>query len=352
MHPNPKSALNGRNLVKLVGAVLIAGATAQSFAATSAPWCAAGKPVKFAGLDWESGALITELMRFVMEKGYDCKTEAIPGNSITMESALASNDIQVFGEEWVGRSDAWNNAFKAGKVKAVGNVIVGASEGWYVPDYVIKGDAKRNIKPLAPELKSVADLPKYKEVFKDEEEPGKGRFLNCPTGWTCEGESSQRLKAYKLLDSYVNFRPGTGAALDSEIASAYQRGKPLLFYYWTPTALMGKYKFIKLQEPAYNEACYKTLTEKNHPNPCGSASPAIVIQAGLSSAFYNADPALRDMLGKFTINIDLINASLAEMADKKLDAPAMARNFLKAHPEVWKKWVPADVATKVAANLK
>jgi glycine betaine/proline transport system substrate-binding protein len=234
--------------VMLMGALLTCALPAQ--AQTRSPWCDSGKPVRFAGVSWESGALLTELMRHVMEKGYGCKTDAIPGNTVTLEAALAGNDIQVFAEEWIGRSTAWNEAAKAGKVKAVGRVIVGATEGWYVPQYVVHGDPARNIKPMAPALKSVADLPRYKALFKDEEEPGKGRFLNCPTGWTCEGVNSQKLKAYKLTDSYVNFRPGTGAALDAAISSAIQRGKPILFYYWNPTGLMGRHQFTQLQEPA------------------------------------------------------------------------------------------------------
>ncbi len=345
----------GKQLRKsgLLAAALVVGlgSAGQAMAAGSA-WCSSGKPVKFAGVDWESGALITEVMRFVMEKGYGCQTDAIPGNSVTMEAALANNDIQVFGEEWVGRSDAWNNAFKAGKVKGVGNVIKGANEGWYVPDYVIKGDAKRGIKPMAPGLKSVADLTKFKDLFKDDEEPSKGRFLNCPTGWTCEGVNSQKLKAYKLTDTYVNFRPGTGAALDAEIASSYQRGRPVLFYYWAPTALMGKYKFIQLQEPAYNERCFKSLADKDVASPCGSASPEAIIQAGVSKPFHDADPVLIDMLSKFNIPLDLLNQALADQADRKVDAKTEARDFLKKHPEVWKKWVPADAGAKIASSLK
>ena len=319
---------------------------------TASSWCSSGKTVKFAGLNWESGSVLTEVMRSVMEKGYNCKTESIPGNTVAMEVALSKNDIQVLAEEWVGRSDAWNTAAKAGSVTPLGKVIVGASEGWYVPEYVIKGDASRGIKPMAPALKSVADLPTYKALFKDIEEPSKGRFLNCPTGWTCEGVNTQKLKAYKLTDSYVNFRPGTGPALDAAITSDYQRGKPLLFYYWAPTALMGKFKFIKLQEPAFNDACFKTLANKDNPNPCGSAAPEAVIQVGVSTIFKNADPVLSNFLSKFNIPLDVLNKSLAEMADQKLTAQQVAHSFLQQHPEIWKKWVPADIATKISASVK
>ncbi|MGS0741680.1 ABC transporter substrate-binding protein [Glaciimonas sp. GG7] len=348
--------INFRHSNLLASALLISGSffASQPALATSAPspWCASGKPVKFAGLNWESGSVLTEVMRTVMEKGYGCKTETIPGNTVAMEVALSKNDIQVLAEEWVGRSDAWNVAAKAGSVVPLGHVIVGASEGWYVPEYVIKGDTSRGIKPMAPALTSVADLPAYKALFKDVEEPSKGRFLNCPTGWSCEGVNSQKLKAYKLTDSYVNFRPGTGPALDAAITSAYQRGKPILFYYWAPTALMGKFKFIRLQEPAFNAACFETLADKSHPAPCGCAAPEAVIQAGVSKTFKDADPVLSAFLEKFTIPLDVLNQSLAQMADQKLTAAQVAQNFLKQHPDVWKQWVPTDIAAKLSDYAK
>lgn len=336
--------LLGLSLALIAGSVSAAPAQAAS-------WCASGKVVRFAGLNWESGAFLTEVMRYIMAHGYGCHTDALPGNTVSLEVALSNNDIQVLAEEWIGRSKAWNTAAKAGKVEGVGHVINGATEGWYVPDYVVHGDPKRGIQPMAPDLASVSDLPKYKTLFKDDEEPSKGRFLNCPIGWTCEGVNSQKLKAYGLTGSYVNFRPGTGAALDSTITSQVQRGKPILFYYWNPTPLMGRFKFVKLHEPAYNDACWKTLADKTNPRPCGSASPPADIEAGVSRAFHDGAPELVAMLGKFNIPIDLLNRLLGEQAEQKIDAKTLARNFLAQHEAIWRAWVSPAAAQKIAASL-
>lgn len=173
---NMKKAL----LTTLVSAGLLASAGASQ----AAGWCESGKPVKFAGLNWESAMLLTDILQVVLDKGYGCTVDALPGNSIAMENALSTNDIQIFAEEWVGRSEVWNKAAAAGKVVGVGAPIVGAVEGWYVPRYVIEGDAKRKLEAKAPNLKSISDLAQYSAVFKDQEEPGKGRFYNCPAGWT------------------------------------------------------------------------------------------------------------------------------------------------------------------------
>ena len=57
-------------------------------------------PVLFGDITWESGSLITEVLRFITENGYDVATDTLPGSTVSLEAALAKNDIQVIGEEW------------------------------------------------------------------------------------------------------------------------------------------------------------------------------------------------------------------------------------------------------------
>lgn len=301
---------------------LLAAGTAQADS-----WCAS-KPVKFAGVNWESGMLLTELMGFVLQHGYDCKVDSIPGNSITLEQALGNNDIQVFAEEWIGRSEAWNKAAAAGKVVGVGAPIEGATEGWYVPRYLVEGEGAK-----APKLKSIADLGQYAELFRDPEEPSKGRFYNCPAGWTCELENTQMLQSYGLSDKYTNFRPGTGPALDAAIVSATKRKQPILTYYWSPTPLLGRVDMVQLK-------------------PRDGEAKRIQVQAGLSKPFHDGAPELVAVLSRVNVPIELLNRTLAEQADAKQDAPAAAKALLKAHPELWQAWVTdAAARSKIQAAL-
>lgn len=327
---------------------------AASASGANASYCGDGKTVTFAGIDWESGAFITEVMKTILAKGYDCQVDSIPGNSVTLEQATANNDVQIFAEEWLSRSDVWNKAVEEKKVVAVGKTFVGASEGWFVPDYVVHGDPARNIEAKAPDLKSVSQLtdPKIAEIFADPEEPSKGRFLNCPSGWTCEGVSTAKLEAYKLDEAYVNFRPGTGTALDAAITSAYLQGEPILFYYWSPTAIMGKFKLIQLEEPAYNEACWKELSSANGKRDEGCAFPSVDVAYGVNSTFASEAPEIVEILEKATFPLEEVNASLAYMADNKVDATAAAAEFLKTKGDIWSKWVSDEARGKIEAGLK
>src|SRR5471032_1191743 len=316
------------------------------------PVRAAAQPIHFADLNWESGSLITDILRYIVEKGYGYPTDTLPGSTVSLEAALSKNDIQVIGEEWAGRSPAWVKASAEGKVFGLGDTVKGATEGWWVPEYVIKGDPERGIKPLAPELHGVADLARYKDVFRDPESPDKGRFLNSPIGWTSEIVNQQKLKAYGLTDSYVNFRSGSGAALDAEITSSIRRGKPILFYYWSPTPLLGKFKLVQLQEPPFDAEAWKTLTDPENPDPKPSRSLASKLSIGVSTPFKTQYPQVLAFFAKVDLPIDVLNQALAKMSEERLPPRQVTEAFLKEHPEVWKAWLPVDVANKVAAGLK
>src|SRR5476651_1634537 len=332
--------------------LLAASLTALSLSVASLPVSAAQAPVHFADLNWESGSLITDILRYIVEKGYGLPTDMLPGTTVTLETALAKNDIQVIGEEWAGRSPVWVKAEAAGEVVAVGDTVKGATEGWWVPEYVIKGDPERGIKPLAPELHGVADLARYKDVFRDPESPDKGRFLNSPIGWTSEIVNQQKLKAYGLTDSYVNFRSGSGAALDAEITSSIRRGKPVLFYYWSPTPLLGRFKLIQLEEPPFDAEAWKTLTDADNPNPKPTRSLASKLSIGVSAPFQKQYPQIAEFFTKVQFPIEPLNKALATMSENHTAPREVAQAFLKEHPEVWKAWLTADVAQKVEASLK
>lgn len=341
-----------KNIKIIIVACLMYVCSANVFAATQ-PWCASDKPVKFASVTWESGQFFTELASLLVRDHYNCKTELVTGSTAVTEAALVAQDLEVWAEQW-NRTDVIKKGVAAGSVFLVGNTLKsGTMEGWFVPEYVVKGDPSRHIAPMAPDLKSVSDLPKYKNLFVDDEDSTKGRFLNCPTGWDCEMINNQKLKAYKLTEDYVNFKPGTGGALDATIASAFTRGKPVLFYYWSPASLMGKYKMYKLEEPAYNEACWKTLSGKNTTNlVCPSATPAYQLSIGVSKSFKDAAPEIVAMFGRIQLTPQMLNQALADMSSRKVGADVIAKEFVKNNPALVNTWFGDDVSTKANGKVK
>jgi ABC-type proline/glycine betaine transport system permease subunit/ABC-type proline/glycine betaine transport system substrate-binding protein len=318
-------------------------------AASAAGYCESGKTITFAGIDWDSGAFLTEVMKTILAKGYGCKVDSVPGNTMLLEQAIADDEVQIMVEEWVGRSDVWNRAAAAGKVLAIGDTFKGAEDGWFVPTYLIQGDPARHIAPLAPDLHSVEQLTdkKYVTLFQDPEEPGKGRFLNCPSGYTCEAVGTAKLEGYGLTDAYTNFRPGTGAALDGEITSAYLRGAPILFAYWSPSSIVGRFKLTKLDEPPWNEACWKSLTSvrAEHKTACGY--PPAKVSYGVSAPFAQAAPEIIEVLEKATFPLDEVNRSLSRLAETHASPAAMAADFIKNRVEIWRPFVSEEAYRRI-----
>lgn len=313
--------------------------------------CNDGQTIRFADQNWESAAFTTHVFVRILRDAFGCQTEIVPGTPAAAEAALAQDDLQVIAEIWSGRSPIIEDAIAADRVRVVGDTLEGgADQGWYVPEFVVKGDAQRGIQPLAPDLRSWEDLPRYKDLFRDPEQPTKGRFLNCPTGWVCEGTNSRLLELYGLDEHYTNFRAGTGAALDAAISAAHERGEPLLFYYWEPAGLMAKYRLHRIALPAFNQACWETIVSgKGQPCPTDFLKARLAV--ALSTPFAERNPTITAFMERVSFEAKQLNQAILEMTEERIPGPVMADRFLKAHPQLWGGWLDAAQAARLEAAL-
>lgn len=265
----------------------IAVAGSLGTAASLASACELDRPVRLADGNWDAIQVFNSIAAVILEEGYGCETEMVTGGMVPLFTALGKNDIDIFMDVWIpNNKEIWEETSSKGAVE-LGVMYPDATEGWYVPRYVVEGDAERGIEAMAPDLASAEGLADHWELFKDPEEPEKGRFLNCPIGWGCEQRNNLKLEAYGLTDTFVNFRPGTGAALDAAYASAYKRGKPVVGYYWEPTWLLGLYDMVKLEEPACSETTGDACASANTPASM-TASQRFVEEADALESFFAA----------------------------------------------------------------
>ncbi len=337
-------------------AVAVACAFAVPFnlsaAAAQAPVCEIERPVVFAGLDWDSNAFHNSVAQFIIEHGYGCKTDIIPGSSIPLVNGMARGDVDVTMEIWPKNvSEALTRGLERGDFIDLGVNYPDAKQAWYVPKYLVEGEDAP-----AKGLKSVYDLPKYKEVFQDPEEPGKGRFYNCIAGWACEVYNTKKLNAYGLTEDYVNFRPGTGAALAAAIEAKIKRKRPILFFYWGPTWVMGKIAedVVELEEPAFDEAVWATMTEESDPEhvTAATAYPLNPAHVFVNTEFFQAAPQLVEFLTAYETSSAIVSDALAYMQETGGTTDEAAVAFLKRNRDLWSSWVPEDIAVRVDAVLE
>jgi glycine betaine/proline transport system substrate-binding protein len=271
-------------------------------------------------------------------------SESMPGLM-----GLERGDIQISMETWVDNVyEWWTGAQEKETVVNLGKIFPDAPQGWYVPTYMIKGDESRGIKPVAPDLKTVQDLKKYWELFRDREDPTKGRLYNGPSGWKVSSHNVDKITAYGLEEVFNAFDPGSQTALATAIVAAYQKGEPIVAYYWEPTPIMGKFDMTMLEEPPYD----KDTFEKNR----GCAYPAAQVLKCLNAEFAASNPAVVEFIKRYHTSLAQTNEGLAYMQDEGKTSEEAAIWFLKTHPDLWKTWIAdsqrIDKVEKALAKAK
>jgi glycine betaine/proline transport system substrate-binding protein len=314
--------------------------------------CETDKPIVFGGLDWDSNAFHTAVAQFIIRHGYGCKVDLIPGTTIPLHAGLLRGDVDVLMEVWPGSNPpTWEEGIANGVLVSLGVNVPDAEQAWFVPRYLVEGEEAK-----AKGLKSVRDLPKFKDLFRDPEEPSKGRFYNCSAGWQCEVTNTKKLHAYGLDEHYTNFRPGTGAALVAAIESAIRRKRPVLFYHWGPTWLLGKIRedVVRLEEPPYDAAKWAALQAEKDPTAVKDATayPVVRIDVGARRDFVDRAPKVAAFLKAYETSDAIVSAALARMRETGGSAEDAASDFLKSNEALWTAWVPPDVAKLVKAQLR
>jgi len=330
-----------------IAAILLSGAMTPALAQDdSATSCGTDRTIDIAEMTWPSAAALAHIHATILEAGYGCNVEIVTGDTVpTSSSMLTRGTPAVAPELWTSAiADAWAKGIEEGTVVELGDAITdGTVEGWFIPRYVQEAH---------PELTTADAVIARPDLFPDPEEPGQGRLYSCPPGWACELSTSALFDAYKMDAAWNLFSPGSGGALDASIARAFTREEPILFYYWGPTAILGKYDAVQLDLGEANPEIYACNTDPECTEPAGKtaypSSPAVV---GAAAWIKDEAPNVADYFSK----VGLTNAQISELLvygdENQADAAQTAENFLRTKQDVWSKWVPADVAEKVVASL-
>ncbi len=299
--------------------------------------------VNFADAGWDSIRFQNAVAMFIGQAAYNIEPEEKSGSTPITFSALKAGDIQVYTEVWADNIPGYRKDISDGSIVELGDDFDDNRQGLYVPRYVIEGNSSRGIKPLAPGLKTVRDLKKYASVFTDPDDNSKGRIYGAISGWAVDGILRAKYKAYGL-DSYYNYAdPGSDSALAASISAAYEKGEPIVAYYWEPAWLSGKYDLVLLQDEPYTKELFdRGLCE----------FPSMTIKVCVSKDFLTQAPEYCNFLRNYHTTSALISTALAYMQDNKASYTDTAKWFLKQHDDFITEWLPADRATLVRAALR
>ena len=304
--------------------------------------------IQVAEWNWASGELMANVDKIVLEAGYDCNVEMVPGaTTTTFASMNEKGQPHVAGELWINAvREPLNAAFDAGSLhSANAGPITGLGEGWWLPPATA---AKH------PELKTVLDVLERPDLFPDTEDPSKGAFVGCPAGWGCQLANANLFRAFDMeAKGWKLVDPGSAAGLDGSMTKAVERDENWFGYYWSPTAMIGKHKMVKLDfgvpfagTENWDGCIAKAEQDCEDPKP--TAWTESEVHTVVTDDFKNsAGPEVMDYFGKRVFPGDVMNDMLVYMGDNQAAGEDAAIEFLLTRGDVWKSWVSAEVAGKV-----
>lgn len=282
---------------------------------------------------WESISVHNEIVKIILEKGYGYNIQFVTASSEALRKALRNENLDISMEYWIYNDREYEDIEKGLFVIAGANFK--GYEGIYVPKYVIEGDQERGIAPYAPDLKSVEDLNRYYEIFKENPSAEKGLLHGAVKGWVAKDIMESKWQGYSLNEKFDKIVLETAWGYDSALIKAYESGKPWVGYYWEPTAIMGEFEMVKLEEIAYDKGIWENNKLCDFPNND--------VEIAVSKSFQAQHPEVFEFLQKYNTGTPLNNEILYQKKLNNWSAEETAIWFLDNYEEIWHKWLPADI---------
>ncbi|WP_099864797.1 ABC transporter substrate-binding protein [Pararhizobium haloflavum] len=305
--------------------------------------------VSIAELNWASASIFSHIDAIILEHGYGCDVELIPGDTMsTLNSMIDEGKPDVSPETWINSArETLDQAVATRELHYMAPAFAdGGVEGWWIPQYIAEAH---------PEIETVADALAAPELFPAPGDPRRGALHNCPEGWSCQISTTNLFEAYRGWEKGFDLLPSaTGEALEESLAEAYADRKGWLGYYWAPTAALGRYDMVKLNfdAPYDEELWHGCIIDPDCAAPRITAWPRSEVYTVVTDGFARRANGALGYLKKRSLGNDVLNGLLAWMTDGKASGEEAAIHFLRTHPDTWREWVSEEAFGKVNADLE
>ena len=297
--------------------------------------------VRIAEGDWTSNLVQVHIAKIILEEhmGYD--VELILADYTAQWVSLASGDLHVALESWEEATKPLMSKYLkeyggSGEVAFLGNCGMDGKSGYFVPSYVIEGDAERGIEPACPQLENWEQLNECAEAFATVETAPQGRWQGCAVvAWGCEDE--KRVKNLGL--DFVAAVAGSEPAHWAELESAYSRGHPILIQGWTPHWVFAKYDMTRVDLPPATDECWVGTETEPATFDCDFPQDAIVYHIG-SPQFMEDHPDVATLFEKWHFTNEQIQPMMLAVDVEERKLQEVSREWVAANESVWRTWLP------------
>lgn len=306
-----------------VVALVAAACTPAAPAATETPKIT----IKLAENSWTGSSVNVNVAKIILEQELGYEVEIVTIDERNQWPALATGDLSASLEVWPsGHQEAMAQYIDDQKVvDNIGELGVVGKIGWYIPSYLLADH---------PELATFEGFQNADEaaLFKTAESGDAGQFLAGDPAWVqYDADIIQNLGMNLQV---VN--AGSEQAILAALDAAYSREEPILFYFWTPHSIHAKYDLTEVKLPDYSDACYAGTSTGG----VDCDYPPDVLLKIAWSGLQDAAPDVYEFLENFKYaNQDQIDM-IAAVELNKAEVAQAARDWVDAHEDVWKAWLP------------
>ena len=305
---------------------------------------------QMADMNWPSATLMANVDKFILEEGYDCKIELVPGaTTATFITMNEKGKPHVAPELWTNAiAGLLHKALEEGRLfSAIKGPITELGEGWWITPQTLKN---------YPEFKTVLDILERPDLFPAKEDKSKGAFIGCPAGWGCQLANQSLFIAFEMeKKGWMLVDPGSQAGLDGSMSKAAERGDNWFGYYWSPTSLIGKYnmKLMDFGVPFAGSKNWDDCIAKG-PEGCIEPKPSAWTESIVQTVVTSEIKKMTEVMNYFGKRIfpgSIMNSMLVYMEENQAQGADGAIEFLEKHPEIWINWITLEAAKKIKKAL-
>jgi glycine betaine/proline transport system substrate-binding protein len=294
----------------------------EDTAAAETSLCAGTETIKIARNNWTASAIEVEVVKQLIEKNLCNPVEIVDIDENAMIAGMSSGDIDANVEVWPSGFTPDEQAFiDDGSVVNMGELGAIGKIGWFVTPNALE---------QFPQLSTWEGLkdPAVAKAFATAATGSQGRLLGMDPSFSQYEEPVAKNLGLNFKVQYS----GSEAATQAEIIAATEAGKPVIMYYWMPSAAVGKYGLINIKLPEPTVDC-AVETDK-----CDGDYPEDILFKVASAKLEAKDANVFKFFKNFKFTTEDQLSTLGPVEIDGRPASELAAEWITANEAVWSAW--------------
>lgn len=280
--------------------------------------------------DWTGARLNVAIAEQLIERRLGYPVEPVEVRDFgDMIDDLERGELDAVLELWPSSLlESEQEAIDAAGLADLGELGVEGKIGWYVPRYVVDGGVD-GLGPIT-DWSALAD-PEVAAAFASPSTDPRGRFLGTDPAYDQVDE--QLIEALGLPFD-VEYS-GSDEATEALVAEAVGAGRPIVLYWWSPTALVARYDLVNLPLPERTPGCVAEA-ESGGPIRCDYPVDRLV-KLGAPDLATDVPDVHRFLSAlRLTTEEQLVLIGQVDGGGRTVDGAAAA--WIEANPARWEPW--------------